>query len=222
MTHPPILSEFAQKRCPQCLTREVFEVANGVYPCRLCGFTSGSAQPKTTAIANINEAERRLSIANDIHEMIELRDAAAAYELMANARGFKEAAQNAKIFQLKAERKAGAWLAENVKPGNPQLFQDGINSQLPEGIDAHESHRWQIEASLPEERFNSWIDESLANGWEISAGGLRRIASNYAGKHDDDPRGRKVAAFVKLAVELRKGATDAEAALLDAVIEEFS
>lgn len=135
-----------------------------------------------TAIVQINIAELALSRANDIHEMIELRSYGAAAEMLANARGFKDAAQQAKIFQLKAERKAGTWLAENVKPGNPQLFQDGINSKLPEGIDSHESHRWQIEASLPEEKFNEWIDESLARGWEISAGGLRRIAQNHLGK----------------------------------------
>ena len=176
-----------------------------------------------TAIVQINMAEMALSRANDIHEMIELRNYGAAAEMLANARGFKEAAQKAKIFQLKAERKAGAWLAENVKPGNPQLLQDGINSQLPEGIDAHESHRWQLEASLPEEKFNNWIDESLAHGWEISAGGLRRIAQNHAGKHDDDPWIRKIAAFVKLAQELKDNPnlTPAQASAVDAVTEAF-
>ena len=175
-----------------------------------------------TAIVQINMAEMALSRANDIHEMIELRNYGAAAEMLANARGFKEAAQKAKIFQLKAERKAGAWLAENVKPGNPQLLQDGINSQLPEGIDAHESHRWQLEASLPEEKFNNWIDESLAHGWEISAGGLRRIAQNHAGKESETtPLQRAVTAFLREADKARAQLTPAQAAAVDAVEEAF-
>ncbi len=176
------------------------------HPAPLSEFAQGN-----TAIANINEAERMLSVANDIHEMLQLRDAAAAYELMANARGFKEAAQNAKIFQL----------AENVKPGNPQLFQDGINSKLPEGIDAHESHRWQLEASLPEEKFNDWIDESLARGWEISAGGLRRIAQNHAGKDAGDPRQRKLTALRGLADELMAALPAERRVYAEAALQNF-
>jgi phage N-6-adenine-methyltransferase len=144
---------------------------------------ANSTRSDNTAIVEINEAERRLAMANDIHEMMDLRDKAAAMVLFANAQGFKEAAQKAKIFQLKAERKAGAWLAENVNHngGRPEkqsqdetVFDDG----LPEGIDKSESHRWQLEASLPEEKFNAWIDQNLANGWEISAAGLRKVAAN--------------------------------------------
>jgi len=175
-----------------------------------------------TAIVQINKAEIALSRANDIHEMIILRDQAAAIEMLANARGFKDAAQQAKIFQLKAERKAGAWLADNVKPGNPQLSQDGINSQLPEGVDAHESHRWQLEASLPEEKFNDWIDESLARGWEISAGGLRRIAQNHAGaRSETTPLQRAVDAFLREADKVRAQLTAAQVAAAEAVKREY-
>jgi hypothetical protein len=56
-------------------------------------------------------------------------------------------------------------------------------------LDIHpkESARWQLEASLPEERFNEWVDECLAHAWELSAGGLRKIAENHAGKHQEPP-----------------------------------
>ena len=69
---------------------------------------------QNTAIVEINKAELALDSANDIHEMLQLRDTASAYEVLANARGFKDVAQKAKIFQLKAERKAGDWLDKNV------------------------------------------------------------------------------------------------------------
>ena len=180
-------------------------------------------ETQDTAIVQINRAEIALSRANDIHEMIELRSYGAAAEMLANARGFKDAAQQAKIFQLKAERKAGAWLAENVSAGNPQLSQDGIIATLPEGVDAHESHRWQLEASLPEEKFNAWIDESLAHGWEISAGGLRRIASNHAGKvAETTPLQRAVDAFLREADKVRDELTPAQVAAAEAVKEAYS
>lgn len=127
------------------------------------------------ALIEINKGKQALEAAHDIHEILDLRDKAAAFQLFANAQGFKEAAQEAKIFQLQAERKAGKWLEENIKPGNPQLFQDETISKLPDGIDRNESHRWQLQASVPEPVFNEWIDECLTTGKEISAAGLQRI-----------------------------------------------
>jgi len=133
---------------------------------------------ENTAIIEINKAELALERANDIHELLELRDTAAAYEVLANARGFQEAAQKAKIFQLKAERKAGAWLENNVthEGGNPQLSQDATVGLLPDGVSRSESSRWQLQAKVPEPIFNEWIDDCLMTGKEITASGLREIA----------------------------------------------
>ncbi len=140
---------------------------------------------QNNAIVEISKAEMALEKANDIHEMLILRDTASAYEVLANAQGFKEAAQKAKIFQLKAERKAGDWLAENVTHvgGDANtLSQDG--TALPEGITRNESSKWQLEASLPEEMFNDWVDDSLAKGYEISASGLQKLAKNHKQKEE--------------------------------------
>lgn len=127
------------------------------------------------AIVEINKAELALERANDIHELLELRDTAAAYEVLANARGFQEAAQKAKIFQLKAERKAGNWLSENVEAHRPQeLYQDV--TVIPDGVSRIESSRWQLEAKVPEPIFNEWIDDCLMTGKEITASALRGIA----------------------------------------------
>ena len=136
---------------------------------------------ENNAIVEINKAELALERANDIHEMLILRDTSAAYELLTNAQGFKEAAQKAKIFQLKAERKAGDWLAVNVDHagGNSQLYQDGTADPLPEGISRNESSRWQLEASLPEEKFNDWVDDSLSSGKEITATALQKLAKDH-------------------------------------------
>jgi hypothetical protein len=139
------------------------------------------------ALSAIADGEAALERAIEIADIVVLRDKAQAVGIFYIARNMNEAAQKAKILQLHAERKAGVWLAENVHPGNPQLSQDGINGLLPDGIDAKESSRWQLEALLPEERFNEWVDECLAHAWELSAGALRRIAENHAGKHSDPP-----------------------------------
>jgi phage N-6-adenine-methyltransferase len=133
---------------------------------------------ENTALAEISQAELALQRASDIGEILELRDKSAAIQLFANAQGFKDAAQSAKIFQLKAERKAGDWLAENVEQGGHNKANSQDVSLLPDGISYQESSRWQLESKVPEEKFNEWVDESLANGWEISAAGLQRIAKN--------------------------------------------
>jgi N6-adenosine-specific RNA methylase IME4 len=136
---------------------------------------------ENNALMEISQAEQALQRADDIGEILVLRDKASAVQIFANAQGFKEAAQKAKIFQLKAERKAGNWLSENVEAHRPQeLSQDG--TVIPDGITRKESSRWQQQAALPEDKFNEWVDESLAKGWEISASGLRHEAARYENK----------------------------------------
>lgn len=131
-----------------------------------------------TALVEISKAEAALERASDIHEMLDLRDASMAYAVFADAQGFKEAAQKAKVFQLKAERKAGAWLDKyGPKKGNPHNSKSATLADL--DVDEHESARWQLEAALPETRFNAWVDDCLATGKEITAAGLRREVREY-------------------------------------------
>ena len=130
---------------------------------------------ENNALVKISEAEYALQAAADIHEMLDLRDKAMAYSMLADAKGFKNAAQKAKVFQLKSERKAGDWLQENVRHdgGRPQENTDTLSTL---GIHNKESQRWQLQASVPEERFNDWVDDSLDKGKEITASGLRKLA----------------------------------------------
>lgn len=134
------------------------------------------------ALSEINKADLALESASNIHEMLVLRDKAAATQVFADAQGFRDVAQKAKIFQLKAERKAGRWLEDNVKKGRPKkMFQD--ETFLPDGVSRLESHRWQLEASVPDERFNNWVDESISTGAEVSASGLIRLAKDINRKN---------------------------------------
>jgi phage N-6-adenine-methyltransferase len=130
---------------------------------------------QNNALIEINKAQQALERASDIHEILILRDQASALQVFADAQGFKEAAQEAKIYQLKAERKAGEWLDKNVQQGgHKSKSQD--ETLIPNGVDKHESSHWQQEASVPEDKFNEWIDGCLSTGKEISAAGLRRLA----------------------------------------------
>jgi phage N-6-adenine-methyltransferase len=137
-----------------------------------------------TAIVEISELQsamqRGYEQATSILEILEFRDKSAAMSIFQAAQGAKENAQVAKIYQLKAERKAGAWLEENVPHGGDRKSSNHAdNLKLADvEIDNNESVRWRLEASLPEEKFNEWIDQNLANGWEISAAGLRKVAAN--------------------------------------------
>lgn len=133
-------------------------------------------------LAQINKAEQALASASDIIDILELRTKAKAVEVVALAEGFGEIAQQAKIFQLRAERKAGGWLHENIVRGRPKSSHNERIKLEDLDIDHNDSSRWQLMASIPEVKFNGWLDERMAKGQEITAGGLRNYARNIQGK----------------------------------------
>ncbi len=70
--------------------------------------------------------------------------------------------------KLRAERRAGELLGENpdIHPGGDRrpLSHDVIKlSEL--GISLMQSHRWQMEASIPEKTFEQFIAETKG-GWQ--------------------------------------------------------
>jgi len=132
------------------------------------------------AITAISKAEQALAQANDIVEILDLRTQAKAIEVVAIAQGYAEIAQKAKIFQIKAERKAGWWLSENIQWGGDASSHRVTLSDL--DISKHESSRWQLMSKVPEEKFVLWVDDRLASDQEITAGGLRMYARNVIGK----------------------------------------
>ena len=133
----------------------------------------------TNPLAQINKAEQALSAASDIVDILELRTKAKAVEVIAVAQGYADVAQQAKVFQLKAERKAGSWLGNNIQHGgNTRSHRVTLNDL---DISKNESSRWQLMASVPDEKFYGWLDERVAKGQEVTAGGLRNYARNIQG-----------------------------------------
>jgi N6-adenosine-specific RNA methylase IME4 len=116
-----------------------------------------------TILANISIAKQALAQARDFADILKIRDQAVAMQAYASARGADELAMMAVEVKLRAERKAGEFLAymkeEGIlsKGGRPT---ETSNNMLPVsptlqslGVEKIESHRWQSLASIPEEEF---------------------------------------------------------------------
>jgi len=137
-------------------------------------------------LVQINKAETALASAYDIIEILELRTKAKAIEVIALAESYGEIAQQAKIFQLKAERKAGDWLSENINVGRKRSH-DATISLNDLQISKSQSSRWQLIATIPDDKFQCWLDEKISVGQEITAGGLRQYAKNIQGNPQTNP-----------------------------------
>ena len=134
----------------------------------------------TSPLSQINKAEAALANASDIVDILELRTMAKAVEVVALAESFGDVAQQAKIFQLKAERRAGLWLSENIQRGGSSMSHHVTLADIE--VSRKDSSRWQLMATVEEERFNDWIDDRVAKGQEVTAGGLRNYARNIQGR----------------------------------------
>lgn len=145
-------------------------------------------------LAQLTRAERALAQAETMSELLDLRSMAAGMQALAAAQGAAETAQAAKLFQLRIERKAGAWLSQHIKRGrksDDELTLDQLE------IDHNASARWQLIASVPDERFAAWVDERMARGQELTAGGLRMYARHIS--NGGNPETLHVSASTQLA-----------------------
>ncbi len=130
-------------------------------------------------MVRLSRAEQALAEAGDIIDILDLRTKAKAIQVIAIAENLGDLAQQAKVFQIKAERKAGLWLGENIHQGRPSL--NGRLTLVDLEISYSDSSRWQLMATVPDEKFFGWLDERMAKGQEITAGGLRQYARNIKG-----------------------------------------
>lgn len=140
------------------------------------------------ALAELTRAETALAAAVDIVDLVDLRNGAAALQAMIRAldAGF-ELEQRASIFRLRAERKLGGWLQQNISPGNPNWI-GGSTVRLGDyGITRSQSSRWQTFADLKQQDFEDYLDECLAKGWDVTAAGLMRHALALTGKTLNPP-----------------------------------
>lgn len=134
----------------------------------------------TTALAEARTLE-------DVKQILDIAEAARTY-----ARAAKlglEAANHAAEIKLRAERKAGELLAQldRNRGGDRRsddfsmLQTETLKSEYAEVLQENDinrvtAHRWQTVASIPEDVFEQHLEETKADGDELSTAGLLRVA----------------------------------------------
>lgn len=145
-----------------------------------------------TQLIHFDKAREALALASSIDEVKQIRDQAEAIrQYIRQQKGSLEIQNQAAEIKIRAERRAGEMLGEIEKnPGgrpSENLSHDVISyfplPTLPElGITAMQSHRWQLEAKVPEEIFQKHVDEIKTNKQEVTSSALQKMGSQIAGK----------------------------------------
>jgi len=137
-------------------------------------------------IANqLDDTRRRLSEAQSLSEVKNLRDLAAAAKKFAKDANLGLQFQNeAAEIKLAAERKAGEMLAALHLRGGDRKSRKRIDAiQLADlGIDYNQSFRWQLEASASDVEFEEYITEIRKKGAELTTQGFLRYIKKL--RHD--------------------------------------
>lgn len=135
-----------------------------------------------TTLARIGEAQRALSAAKTLGDVLQIRDQAEALRVYVKAASDSLSAANmAAEIKLRAERKAGEMLAAMEKQGPGQYQRSHDVTVAPSlddlGIDKMQSSRWQREAKVPEEKFAEYIATCQEANQEVTQAGLLKIAN---------------------------------------------
>ncbi len=111
----------------------------------------------TSDLVLIDNARRALAEAQEVSDVIDIRDKVRAIEqYLKRHEGAGDAARKALDIRLRAERRIGELLADTVQHQGGTVASS--NRGLPEGVEKTQSHRWQRIAALPEVVF----EEELA------------------------------------------------------------
>lgn len=127
----------------------------------------------------LDQFDRALAEAETFDEVQTIRSKADVVRHLAKSAKMSLEVQNrAAEVKLRAERKAGVYLAQLKLRGGDRKSscrQERLTlSDL--GITPNESKRWQREASIPEEDFQRYVRRANEFGEELSAAGLMRLA----------------------------------------------
>ena len=158
-----------------------------------------------TAIIKIDEAKKALAEAGTLTEITDLRDKAAAVHVYASARGMGELANDAKEMQLRAERRAGEYLAnlDRAQGARTDLTSVELKPKLPfseaiadAGVSSFQAKRWQTAAIVPEERFERYVAETKAGGDELTSTAVYKLGQQYKQKAERQQTKDNIASLV--------------------------
>lgn len=113
-------------------------------------------------LIKLNKARQALIEAESLDEIQEIMDRAVAFRAYAKAAKMGiEMQNNCAEIKIRAERKAGEFLAENVNYGGDRKTKSRLHSVTLKsyGIEKIQSHRWQKIASVPDDEFEKHISK---------------------------------------------------------------
>ena len=138
---------------------------------------------QSNALMPLSKAREWLAKADDVLDVIDLRDKAAALEYYRRASKESLESQNeAAEIKVRAERRAGEILAgmEKAKAGRPKKIPTtvvGISAEklADIGLSYNESSRLQAVAAVPADEFEQYVQQQKQSGREITTTDLRRM-----------------------------------------------
>ena len=150
-----------------------------------------------------DKARNALEQAVSIDEVKQIRDKAEAMRLYIKQSGESLIMQNqcAEI-KIRAERKAGEILQETVQHGGDRKSKYHDDTLIPKlndmGVSRLQSSRWQQIASIPEDNFDTHIEEIKIKGEELTSKEFLSLAVNIKKERDRQARREKSAADAAL------------------------
>ncbi|NQT14292.1 MAG: hypothetical protein HQ582_16165 [Planctomycetes bacterium] len=136
-------------------------------------------------IRALTKASQALAAANTLHEIKDIRDQAEAVRMYARSAAMGLEVQNkAAEIKLRAERKAGKFLAEGIRRGGNRRskLHDATLNLSDLGVTKLQSHRWQLEASVSDAHFERYVDGCQTSGKELTSATLLRFAKSHPGE----------------------------------------
>jgi len=138
--------------------------------------TTEIAKVGEVSLVNFDKARQALTLAHSIDEVKQIRDQAEAIrQYIRQQKGSLEMQNQAAEIKIRAERRAGEMLKEQSrKPGDTDksiISHDVI--LLPKlselDITPMQSHRWQLEADVPEEKVEEFIARAREKSEELTS-----------------------------------------------------
>lgn len=150
-------------------------------------------------LARLERIKSELSTMNSLDTVADLRDKAAALRAYAKSTGETLECQNRlAAIRIGAERRAGELLAEMEKNKGTRGQLAGSSIVRPPedaptlsdlGINKSKSSRWQKIASIPDEVFEKFIEETIRKEQELTSKAVVSLAKKQSGQSKEDKDG---------------------------------
>lgn len=126
------------------------------------------------SLARISKARRALAEAKSLDDVLRIRDEAESVRHLLKVQGESLASQNeAAEIKIRAERLLGESLSHMDKKKNRHSSAPTMGEL---GINANQSHRWQLIASVPQDTFEQHVSHAKESSQELTTVSVYRLA----------------------------------------------